>query len=366
MRTRSLLARQEPPRRKPDEDRGKPEDVPSRVLVVRLGSLGDIVHTLPAVGLLASHTPDVAVHWLTERSWEPLLRCVPWVTKVWVADTHAWRRGRHLPGAIRLISSLREQEFGLAVDFQGLVKSAVLARLADPRIVRGFSRHRCREPWASVLYHEQIETDGGKRHMVEQHADLLDPPRCTERLSPRISFREPETAVTWVERELDLREMAAPVLLNLGGGWSTKRWAPERFGDLARRLIERLDLPVLLISGPGEAALVEAARAEAGRAVPWLCPDLPQLVALCRRSRLMVAGDTGPLHLAVACGTPTVALLGPALPWRTGPFNPRDEVVLHSPPCPHPYARRCTNHFCMDLSVDSVMSAVVRRLGLSG
>ena len=334
--------------------------------MVRLGSLGDIVHTLPAVGLLASHNPDISVHWLTERSWEPLLRCVPWVTKIWVADTHAWRRGRHLPAAIRLISSLREQEFGLAVDFQGLLKSAVLARLAVPRTVRGFSRYRCREPWASLLYNERVETDGGKRHMVEQHADLLDPPRCSEPLSPRIPFREPQTAVTWVEEALNRRELSAPVLLNPGGGWLTKRWPPERFGDLARRLIEQLDLSVLFISGPGEKILVEAARAKAGRAVPSLSPDLPQLVALCRRSRLMVAGDTGPLHLAVACGTPTVALLGPALPWRTGPFNPLDEVVLHSPPCPHPYTRRCTNHFCMDLSVDSVMSAVVRRLGLSG
>ncbi|GAB4250921.1 MAG: hypothetical protein Kow00109_26740 [Acidobacteriota bacterium] len=338
-----------------------PGDSPRKVLVVRLGSLGDIVHTLPATRILQRRHPSLELHWLCEPPWARFLTLVPWIHRVWVADTKGWRHGRGWKQAWKTLSELRRRRFDLVLDCQGLLKSALLARLVGGP-VHGYARRHCREPLAAWFYDRAVTVTDEPRHMVERHADLFFPPRLAERPDPVVPLRISPAAEEWAVAVLERAGGESPVLLNLGGGWNTKRWDPRRFGDLARRLSGEHGIPCLLLHGPGEAALAGAAREVAGPAIPTLCPDLEQLIALLRRSRLMVAGDTGPLHLAVACGTPTVAILGPALPWRTGPYNPADEVVMHPRPCPRPYARRCRDHFCMDIPVEPVLAAVFRRL----
>lgn len=311
--------------------------------------------------MLHDRHASLELHWLCEPPWAPLLTLVPWVSRVWIADTKQWRRGRGWARAWKTFRELRELHFDLVVDCQGLLKSALLGRLAGGR-VQGYTRRHCREPLAAYLYHRAVTVADDPRHMIERHADLFFPPRCAQRPDPRIPFAVPEPAKRWAEQALGRLAAEPPVLLNLGGGWPTKRWDPRRFGELARRLTTEHGIPTLFLFGPGEESLVQEARQGGGAGIPALCPNLAQLIALLHRSRLLVGGDTGPLHLAVACGTPTVAVLGPALPWRTGPYHPEDEVVLHSRPCPRPYARRCRSHFCMDLPVETVLSAVLRRL----
>ena len=352
------------PLRELSSDRPAPR---RKVLLVRLGALGDIVLTIPAQQYLFRTRPETEIHWLAEPAYRPLLSCVPGIHHVWTADTKGWRRRpRRAREVLQLLVSLRAERFDEAIDFQGLLKSATLARFSGARRIRGFSRNEAREPTAALFYTDRISTTRDERHQLLHHVDLLDPPACQEPISARFPLSLPKGLEEKLAGHLRPLAPSRPLLLNPGAGWETKRWPPERFGELAVRIERELGIPVLFTIGPGEEDLAERAASTAG--LPGercLQSDLLELAVLCRQSCLMVAGDTGPLHLAVAMGTPTVAILGPALAWRTGPFDPQDEVVVHSKACPHPYRRKCRDHFCMDIPVEAVFEAVKRRLAHS-
>ena len=161
-------------------------------------------------------------------------------------------------------------------------------------------------------------------------------------------------------------ELCNPVLRNPGAGWVTKRWPAREYGWLARTIVERLGFPVAVTYGPGEEGLVEELRQEAGINLVAFPTTITQLAALCRVSILMVAGDSGPLHLAVSTGTPVVAILGPTATARNGPYSKADIVVKRDLPCSNSYKRVCNQFICMDIPGETVFQAVQRRLELAG
>jgi lipopolysaccharide heptosyltransferase I len=339
---------------------------PRKILIVKLGSFGDIIHTIPAQQHILRHCPDAEIHWLTEPPYQELLRQIPGIQQVWLADTKRWRKQiSSLPESVQLIRSLRHQHFDLALDFQGLVKSATLARLSGARQVVGFSRNQSREPASAYFYSDTLDGDNGsKPHAIEINLALTRSLDCSPNgASPLIPLNIPEAAFTYVDRQLALAGIQHPVLINPGAGWITKRWPAQNYGRLLPRLQEELNLPVVVTYGPGEEELVERMEKAAGCHLVAFPTDFSQLAALCRRSKLMVAGDTGPLHLAVALGTATVAILGPTAPWRNGPFVPEDVVVKRYLPCSDSYKRTCDQFICMDIPVEDVFDAVVQRLG---
>ncbi len=337
-----------------------------RILIVRLGSLGDIVHTVPAQQYLAKRYPESEIHWLVEPPYDQLLNHVPNIEKIWKADTQRWRKHLTSLSAPRsLVRELRAQRFDLAIDFQGLVKSALLSRLSGAQRVAGYKRKWLREPLAAWFYTEPTQIEGGQRHHIEYLLDLADPPRFRGQVSADMPLAIPAEVSRYIEEHLERLHVKDPILLNPGAGWDTKKWPAERFAQLGQMVQERLGIPVIITYGPAEQDLVDLIQERTFPDPLKACPtDLLQLAALCRKSRLMVAGDTGPLHLAVALGLPTVALLGPALPWRTGPFSQSDVIIQHERPCPNPYKRSCREHFCMDIPVEQVFTGITQRLGL--
>lgn len=338
-----------------------------KILILRLGSLGDVVHTIPAQQLLNELHPEAEIHWVVEPPYAGLLGCVEGIHRTWIADTKRWRQGwQHLGSAFDLNKSLRAERFDLAVDFQGLIKSAVLARLSGARRVIGFSGARLRERPAGWWYHERVRIEAGQRHQVAYNLDLVQPPRYGPVFSGRIKIDLPEEDAALVQERLRTFGVEQPVLLNPGGGWETKRWACDRFAGLADWIESELQIPVIFTYGPGEEGLLAEIESHMTGKMRSFPTTILQLAALCRESRLMVAGDTGPLHLAVAMGTAVAAILGPAHVWRTGPCNPDDVVVTHSTPCPRPYKRVCADHFCMDIPLEEVCKAVHRRLTRKG
>lgn len=333
-----------------------------KILIVRFGSLGDIVHGLPAQQELHRLHPEAEIHWLAEAPYQELLETVPFIDKVWASNLKKWRKS---PGGFRLyaglIKELRREEFDLVYDFQGLFKSAVTARLAGGNETVGFARGWLREPGARFFYTRTANLEPGQRHQVEYTLDLISPPRFSEFTSAEIDFQYPAECLEYLDRKLTgLGITEEPILLNPGAAWETKRWDIERFVKLGE-MLEREGYQVIYTIGPGEEGLLEKARDLSSVPVLSFPTSILQLSALCSRSRLMVAGDTGPLHLAVASGTPTVAILGPAHTWRTGPFNPADITVTHEKPCPRPYSRTCSDHFCMDIPVERVFEAALLR-----
>jgi len=335
----------------------------TNILVIKLSALGDIIHAIPAVSALKRSFPDSRLHWCVEAHCAVLVEHLTCVDRVHLAHTRTWRRGRRWTGRQgmrRFLADMRAFDFDLAIDFQGLLKSAVLARLSGCRERIGWDRSLLREPLARHLYTRTVGDVAFETHMIDQCAALVQAVGVAA-IPREFPFRLPEPALAAADtfrRRLPREDF---VLLNPGAGWPTKRWPAERFGELARRLEQELDITPVITYGPGEETLLAEIRA--------LCPDvvpaplgLMEFMALCLQARCFVGGDTGPLHMASAVGTPAVALFGPSLPSRNGPFAATDLVLWRDLPCAGSYRRQCDDWRCMDFTVDEVLAAVVQRI----
>jgi lipopolysaccharide heptosyltransferase I len=335
-----------------------------RFLVIRLSSIGDIVHALPAVAALGETFPRAEIDWVVEQKHAELVKGNPFIRRVIQLDTLGWRRRFDSWATIREILDglkvLRETTYDAAIDFQTLWKSAVIARLARARERLGFAAYWMREPGAEVLYTEQV-APRNRRHVIEQNLALV------ERLGARAGqWQFPLPSHPEDDRKVEQRLIAIGarefLIINPGGGWAAKRWAPENYADLIRRLGEELDWPVLLTGSPQEEELIHSILAQAGACRGRYFPStVSQYIALARRARLFVGGDTGPLHLAAAVGTPVVGIYGPTDPARNGPFAAED-IALWNPRRVNHTRRGAGAVFITGIPVDSVLSAIHERL----
>ena len=330
-----------------------------RVLVVRLGAIGDVVNALVFATALKREHPEIEVGWVAHPLVVPLVKDHPHVDRV-----HVWKRGGGVGEFLRVVRELRSKRYDLAVDLQRLQKSALLARLSGASRVLGYDRRRTKEQsW--IWLKERIQKGDPKAHMVTQYLEVVRALGLKTDGSLHELPKE-EAAESWADEEIR-RLGGAPLLLNLGATKPANRWEPERFGELAGRLAADFAHPVCLTGGPSDKALAEVARAKAGPKIHDLCgaTSLVQLIALCRRARLFVTADTGPMHIAAACGVPIVALFGAADARRTGPYGEGHRVVAEHPACAPCEKRHCRmpRHVCMeDLSVDSVFRAIAGSL----
>lgn len=324
-------------------------DTAPRILIVRLGSLGDILHTLPAVGGLRRALPAAHIGWAVEQRWAALLATPdavtgprgpqkPLVDTVHTVDTLAWRTAllsdRTWREAGAAISALRGEQYEVAIDFQGAFKSALLAQLSRaPRRI-GFAQPR--EKPATLFYTHSVFARG--RHIVEQNLSLAEALVASPEF--RVASRESAGEICFplpddpdaeqiCERELRAHQLREFAILNPGAGWGAKCWPAERYAQVARAL-GAAGLRSVVNFGPGEEALAKRVETDSGGAAVALPSSLGELIAVTRRARLFVGGDTGPMHLAAALGVPVVALFGPTDPARNGPFS-RCAMVLRSP-----------------------------------
>ena len=319
----------------------------TRLLVVRLGALGDIVHALPAFAACRRAWPRARIDWLVEPRHRPVLDLVRGLDHVVDVDpAGAWR---DLPRVVRL---LRATRYDAAMDLQGLLKSAILARASGAARVAGFAREALREPMAALAYTEThpVDDDG---HVVRKNLALA-------------AALGADTSV--VEFPLDVPPSSEPgpyAILNPGAGWPNKRWPPAQFAALAGWLQERHGLRSLVLWGPNERRLADAvAAASAGAATAAPPTTIADVLALARGARVVISGDTGPLHLAAAVGAPIVGIYGPTSPARNGPVDPSDVSVSRFDRCVCHHERRCRRPSpCIDeISLADVQEAVTRRL----
>jgi heptosyltransferase-1 len=332
-----------------------------RALLVRLSSIGDVVHTLPA--LAALHRAGWEAGWVVEPPSRVLLDTNPLVAQVIEAPS---RRAFGWAAAVSAVRALRRQGYDAALDFQGLWKSAAWTRLAGARRSVGWERGARREPGSALLLAETVARSAFG-HVIDKNLALLRPLGIEAVGLREFPLPFSAEAVARVDRGLMGRSGDAIAVLNPGGGWASKLWPAERFGQLAREL-RGLGLQPLVSWGPGEEMLADrVVAASGGSAVRSFPTTLLDYVEIARRARLVVAADTGPLHLACAVGTPVVALFGPTDPARNGPFSSDDVVVRRTPACAPCYSRTCMRHAgVMDsISLDEVRVAVERRLALA-
>lgn len=345
-----------------------------RLLIVRLGSMGDIIHTLPAAWLLRAALPQAFLGWLVEERWTELLCAAPeprsgprsprrpLVDNLHVVDTKSWRKNPLSIGTFEQVAStlseLRGQHYDVAVDFQGAVRSALLARLSAAATIYGFRQPR--ETVATMFYMRQVIAERG--HVAEQNLSLARAVLGGSASVPGIELPSDGGAEKQCQTWLESRSIRDFVLLNPGAGWGAKQWPPERYGRLAQGLAERGLTPVVNV-GPGEEPLARAVEAAGGGAVQSLACSLAELIALTRRAKLFVGGDTGPMHLAAALDIPVVAIFGPTSPDRNGPYT-RASIVLRSPASATSYARRrLPEPGLLEIGVEEVLAACEKLLG---
>lgn len=276
----------------------------SRILIVRLGAMGDIIHTLPAAASLRESFPAAEIDWAVEPQWARLLDGNPHIDCV-----VAIHRG---PASIaQSLRALRRKPYDLAIDFQGLVKSAIVARLARPRRLLGLRRGLARESLAPLFYSQTV--DSAATHMVEMRIDVAAAAGATKRV---LAFPMPPGRP---EGELPGGEF---VLASPFAGWRSKQWPMEYYRALARQLRAELGIP-LVLNGPSS-ALRELASVPGALAH---VSGLEGLIFATRRASAVVGVDSGPLHIAAALNKPGVAIYGPTDPARNGPYCDAMQVL---------------------------------------
>jgi lipopolysaccharide heptosyltransferase I len=344
-------------------DAGRP---PQSVLIVRLGALGDIVHALPLAAALRTASPASRIDWLVDVRHRAILDHAGGLDTIIPIDT---RRAAGPTGVVQVVRALRAAAYDVAVDAQGLIKSALLAHLAGAGRVVGLARRHLREPLARWAYDATVDPAGV--HVVDK-AIALAAALGAPAGSPRFALRPPASdVVDRARRAVGLAPGQPFAVLNPGAAWPNKRWPADRFGALARRIHARHGWPSIVAWGPGEetlaAAVVAAAHAGGPAAIAAAAPptSLGELIALVASAGLVVSGDTGPLHLAAAMGTPIVGLYGPTDPARNGPWSPADVTLSRNRACACQHQRRChAAVWCLgELTVADVAAAVDRRLG---
>lgn len=343
----------------------------ARVLLVRMGALGDIVHALPVLAALTESRPDVAIDWLVDARYDGVLALVDGLTRRVVirAPHRSAAEGvvgfSGLGGMSSAIAFLRRQRYDVAVDLQGLIKSAAFAWMSGATRVVGFERSALREPAAVWAYDERVPVDD-RGHVVHKNLALLS---ALGVRSDGILFpwkRVPSAVAGAVAEDARVKGAAGVVLLNPGAAWENKRWPPAHFGALAARLAAAHGLASVVTWGPGERDRAEAVVAAShGQAMASPPTALHDVLALARMARLCVSGDTGPLHLAASVGTPIVGLFGPTRPERNGPWLAEDVAVSRAGECVCFHKRQCLRgQACIDrITVDEVFEACSRRLG---
>ena len=339
-----------------------------KILIVRLSALGDIVHALPVLAAIKKAMPDAQVDWLVEENYTAILALAAGLNRRVIVRAKA---GRETPDAIaftggggylRAARYLRAQQYDVALDLQGLLKSAVWARVSGARRVIGFDRAHLREELAASFYSESVVPDGSG-HVMRKNLSILSalqiaPPEPELRLQP---LATPEM----VKAIQAAGGSNGYIVINPGAAWPNKCWPPDRFGAVANALRDRTGLHSLVTWGPKERALADAvSQASGGAATPAPPTSVSDLAALMQSAALAISGDTGPLHIAAAVGTPIVGLFGPTRPERNGPWEPRDEVISRSETCVCHHKRQCLRGApCInEITADEVISAAERRL----
>jgi lipopolysaccharide heptosyltransferase I len=310
--------------------------------------------------------PAARIDWLVSAKHREILDLVPVIDRRLVINDRGDASGG--TSLFSAIGELRRANYDVAIDLQGLIKSAMLARSSGaPRVV-GFSSRYARERAARLFYTEVFDPGRGglydpreTRHVVDINLGLLGVLGIT---APARVFPI-EDADSDAARDARAQAGGPYTLLNPGAAWPNKRWPPARLAAIATALRARHGLRSIVLWGPGEEALAAEVVAGAGDAA-IVSPKtaIADLVALARRAALMVSGDTGPTHIAAALGTPIVGIYGPTRPVRNGPMSPDDITVSRDAVCQCHHLRRCKlDRMCLlDIEVAEVLDACERRL----
>jgi len=338
-----------------------------KILIVKLGAIGDIIHALPAVAEIRRKLPDAHIAWLAETRSAAILRGSPVLDELIEIDTRALKKTRTMRAFREAvgdqIGGLRSTKFDISIDLQGLLKSAAAAKISGSPVRWGFSRKDLREQAARIFYTNTAKAVAERTHIIDKNFALVREAFQFEGEADRLEF--PITKNDSEKAEISEFIKTPFVLLNPGGGWPTKLWHAEKFGLLADMLYEKLNLRSIISIGPNEEHLAERAVQNSKSGTSIIAKlSIKGFYELAKYAEVYVGGDTGPTHIAVAAGTPVVGIFGPTEWWRNGSPDPNDICVGRTDiecriDC---HRRSCNKWICMDIDVNTVFNAVMQRI----
>ena len=335
-----------------------------KLLIVRVGAMGDVLHALPAVAALRAARPEWEIDWVVDSRWAPLLVDAegrgPVVSRVHLAETKLCTGSSLSPATLRSVlglrKALRAERYDLAIDMQGTLRSAVIGWMSGAKELAGYGDPR--EAMAARLYGRRIVRRGA--HVVEQGAALLGEAAGIELAPVAVDLPRETWADSWAAGLVDGRRLC---VLSAGAGWGAKRWPVERFGELAQELQGKGFAVVVNAPRKDDRVALAVAAASEGAAEIVVC-NVAGLIALVRRAAVLVGGDSGPVHLAAALGVPVVALFGPTDPARNGPWGAGAVKVLRDASSVTSYKRSAETEAGLErIGVDDVFAAM-REMGL--
>ena len=344
-----------------------------KILIVKLGSIGDIIHTLPSLAAIRQNVPGAEISWVVESRSAEILRGNELIDRLIEVDTRSLRKGpivaSILPSLREHFRKLRRHKFDLAIDFQGLMKSAAIAKLSGAKIRYGFDTASMREPASRIFLNRSVEVPKNT-NIIRKNLALAAAALGFEIPENGLKFPiSTELAHTRERDEIVSGADAKFAILNPAGGWVTKLWPAENYGALADQLWEAHRISSIVAVGPDESELAARvlAASRSGK-VTVARPSLKGFYELAKKASVYVGGDTGPTHLAIAAGAPVVGIFGPTEWWRNGsPFSADICVERTDIDCRIDCHRRtCSNWICMDISVKTVFDAITKRLGDPG
>jgi heptosyltransferase I len=348
-----------------------------RVLIVRIGAMGDVLHALPAVAALRELHPDWFIGWAIEPVWGELLGAatgydlsrprtggdstMPLVSVWSLVPTRDWKRRPLAPATLLDISALRREmradRYDICVDMQGAIRSSIIGRMAGAPVFAGAAKPR--EAPATWLYSQQVELTA--THVVEQGCELLGA-AIGETLRPaKVTLPIEPSAEKWCDQLLASFAGERFVIMAPTAGWGAKQWPADRYGAVAAELGRAGYRTLVNAASPGDETGNRVVAASGGAAI--LAPSsIGQLIALTRRASLVIAGDTGPLHLAAVLERPVVGLYGPTDPERNGPYGTRSRVLRHSSSRRDHARHRQTEAGLLQITSDEVVQAALELL----
>lgn len=354
-----------------------------RILVVRIGAMGDVIHALPAVSMLRSAFSESEIGWVIEERWVPLLSSAeavhgarselkPLADNIHAVNTRAWRKAMTSDETWRemrtVIHGLRAKKYQVAVDFQGAWKSGLISRLGGAAERYGFAQTR--EGGARLFYSDKVAPEG--RHIVEQNLSLAaavlrtHPSSARKDVAPHVCgdlLPHDPVVATWCEHALRTRGLTSGgfAILNPGAGWSAKCWPVEKYAAVARGLSAQ-GIRSVVNFGPDEEELASSVELLSEGAAAAISCSIGELIAITRRARLFVGGDTGPMHLAALLRVPVVGIFGPTDPARNGPIGTESMVLRDAGSVTNHSRSAGPDEAMLSIGADEVLAAALALL----
>ena len=325
---------------------------PQKILVVKPSSLGDVVHSLPFLNALKERFPKAEVHWVIAKGLEDLLTGHPMINRIWVINKDMWKKLSHVRDSLHelrfFLKALKEENYDIVIDLQGLLRSGIMTLSTGASFRIGFQEAR----EGSRFFYTHRVKGGRDIHAVDRYLKIAAFLGCDIN---EVCFPLPLSFSSSCLPQHVLHGDYA--VIAPGARWKTKRWPPEKFGELS----SILPLRTLIVGSKGDMDIArEVVALSGGKAVSLAGKtNLKELIEVIRGARFFVSNDSGPMHIAAALDIPVFAIFGPTDPLRTGPYGSRHTVIRKDVSCAPCFKRICNDFKCMkSLSVAKVYEII--------